>query len=347
MATIKDIAQSARVSVATVSRVLNNDPTLAVSEETRERIFQIAQQIQYKPKHLKRLKTQNDAAQKEIAILLAVSLDDEQEDPYFSLVRRGIDRKISELGLAQPKIFRRDLLDELHLPSLDGLIAVGTFDVEELESRIGPSTELILVNNLLESNRYDSVKLNFGQAMEEALSYLMNMGHHKIGMIDGFEYVCRLDSAHKGRTVHDIRRLHFERILSEKGLYRPEYVTTGNWNSTSGYEAMHRLLDLPDRPTACFISSDPMAIGALRALHERGVKVPEEMAIIGFDDIDVSAYVSPPLTTVKVYPEEIGRAAIGLLMDRFEGRVVPQQVVVGTKLVVRESCGGGKQRFGQ
>lgn len=100
---------------------------------------------------------------------------------------------------------------------------------------------------------------------------------------------------------------------------------------------MNELLTQQERPTACFAASDPLAIGALRALHGHGVKVPEDMAVVGFDDIEMAAFVQPPLTTVRAYPEQMGKAAVQLLSERFEGREPPAYSVIGTKLVIRES----------
>lgn len=342
MATLKDIANQTGLSLATVSRVLNGDPALSVSEETRERVLRTARELGYRPKRLHRLENRCGAAAKEIAVLLAVSLDGEQEDPYFASFRRGIEKRLTELGFRQPKVFRLNPMEALQLPPLDGLIAVGTFDTEELEARISPGTQLVLANNLLDTRRHDSVTLNFRQAVEDVIHHLTALGHRNIGLITGIERVCRLDPSQPDRAVPDARLVHFERRMKEQGLYRPENVQIGDWSSAGGYEAMRRMLELDARPSACFVGSDPMAIGALRALREHGVKAPEEMAVVGFDDIEVSAYVYPPLTTVKAYPEEIGRAAAGLLADRFAGREASQQVVVGTKLIVRESCGAAQ-----
>ncbi|WP_276354531.1 LacI family DNA-binding transcriptional regulator [Cohnella caldifontis] len=337
MTTIKDIARETGLSIATVSRVLNHDPTLSVGEETRERVFRTARRLRYQPKRLHRLKSRADASRKEIAVLLAVSLDDEQADPYFTAFRRGIDKRALELGFGLPDVYRLNPYEPLRLPSLDGLIAAGTFEEQELEGALSPRTQLVLVNNLLDIRKHDAVQIDFRQAAEDVLDHLVAMGHRRIGMIAGIDHVCRLDGTRQAGAVPDARLSSFERGLKERGLYRPEHIQTADWTSASGYEAMRRMLDLPDRPTACFVSSDPMAIGALRALRERGVRVPDEMAVVGFDDIEVSAFVTPPLSTVKAYPEEIGRAAVGLLADRFEGRETPQKVVVGTKLIVRES----------
>lgn len=130
---------------------------------------------------------------------------------------------------------------------------------------------------------------------------------------------------------------YFERFMREQGLYNPQFVRIGSWSTADGYLMMNELLAQQERPTACFVASDPLAIGALRALHGLGVKVPEDMAVVGFDDIEMAAFVQPPLTTIRAYPEQMGKAAVQLLSERFEGREPPAYSVIGTKLVIRES----------
>lgn len=339
LAKIKDIAEQAKVSAATVSRVLNNDQTLSVSEETRERIFAIAKDIGYKPARIKRMKKENDLSNQEVGLLLWSSPDDEKEDPYFSSVRRGIEKRCDELGLRVGQVVRGNNLDCHALQHLSGLIIVGSFDMEDVK-KVFSKKNIVLVNHLLGHREFDMVNLDFQQAVEDVLNHFFRLGHRSIGLIGGHEYVYKMGPNKKGQTIVDARKQHFERIMREKGFFNPEFVYTGDWTTASGYEIMQQILRKPQRPTAVFVSSDPMAIGALRALHEHGVKVPEEMAIAGFDDIEVSAYVNPPLTTVKVHPEQIGRTAVQLLLDRIEGREVPLRVVIGTQLVVRGSCGG-------
>ncbi|WP_248927967.1 LacI family DNA-binding transcriptional regulator [Paenibacillus hamazuiensis] len=342
MATIKDIATQANVSPATVSRVLNNDATLSVSEETRDRIFDIAESIGYKPSRIKRMKKESEIASKQIGLLLWISSEEEKEDPYFSALRLSIERACIEEGTPVARVIRGSQVDSLTFQGMDGLIVVGSVDIDDIETIFPNRGAVVLVNHLLDIPGYDSVKLNFRQAMEDVVSHLCEMGHQRIGMIGGCEYLYKLGPVKKGRPSHDIRQVHFERLLKERGLYRPELFVTGDWSTASGYEQMKRLLAASERPTACFVSNDPMAIGALRALHEQGVSVPDEMAIVGFDDIEVSAFVNPPLTSVKVYPEQIGKTAVHLLMERFAGREPVMQVTIGTELVVRESCGGKK-----
>ncbi|GIP22869.1 LacI family DNA-binding transcriptional regulator [Paenibacillus sp. J22TS3] len=339
MATIKEIAKLANVSSATVSRVLNNDTSLSVGEETRDRIFDIAEKMQYKPHRVKRMKKESELSTKQVGLLLWVSPDDEKEDTYFSEIRQSIERRCEELNLNIGRMVRGNYVDASAFQDMDGLIIVGSVDIEDIERIFPDRKSVVLVNHLLDVRGYDSVKINFRQAVEEVVEHFYRLGHREIGMITGHEYLYKLGPNKKGQTLLDARQRHFEQLMKEKGLYNPEYVVTGDWSTASGYETMKELLSKPKRPTACFIGNDPMAIGALRALHESSVKVPEEMAVVGFDDIEVSAFVNPPLSSIKVHPVQIGRTAVQLLLERLEGREAAIQVTVEPELVLRESCG--------
>lgn len=339
MATIKDIAQEAGVSAATVSRVLNNDVTLAVSEETRTRIFSIAEQLQYKPSRLRRMKQEEQLSRQQIGLLMWSSLEDEHEDPYFSSIRKGIETRCEELGISI-KVFRGNSRVELQpVHELDGVIVVGSIDDNDVRQLYGNANRLIFVNHTSELNEYDTVKLHFEQATRAVISHLMQLGYEKIGYIGGNDNVNRLNRQFEYTENDEPRRKFFEKTLRELGLYDESYVMKAHWSSNSGYEAMNQLLQQSSRPTACFVGSDPMAVGALRALHEHGIKVPEDMAIVGFDDIEISAYLNPPLTTVRAHTEHMGRAAVQLLLERIEGREAAVHLTINTTLIVRESCG--------
>lgn len=340
MATIKDIAEHAKVSQATVSRVLNNDKTLSVSHETRERIFSIAEQMQYKPVRVQRLKKESQLSNKQIALLITASDEDELHDPYIKQVRDGVEKVCGELGLVLSPIIRGSRIQNVSFQEIEGLIVVGTIDIEDIRHYYDLNNNIVLINNLLPHFCCDTVHLNFRQSMTDILTHLLQLNHTSIGFIGGSEYVYKLkDPSDTTSKLKEPRSEYFESILKEKNLFNPAYIHVGEWSTSSGYEMMLKLLSQPDRPTACFVGSDPMAIGALRALNESGLTVPDDMAIIGFDDIEVSAYVNPPLTTVKVFTEQLGRTAVQLLLDRFEGRTVPLHVTVGTELVIRQSCG--------
>lgn len=340
MATIKDIAQEAGVSAATVSRVLNNDVTLAVSEETRLRIFSIAEQLQYKPSKLRRMKKDEQLSRQQIGLLMWSTLEDEHEDPYFSSIRKGIETRCEELGISIIKVLRGNSKAEMQpVHDLDGVIVVGSIDDQDVTQLYNNGNRLVFVNHSGELDEYDTVKLHFEQATKAVITHLRELGHEKIGYIGGSDYVHRLIRQYEAAESAEPRRIFFEKIMRELGLYDESFVMKSYWSSNSGYEAMNQLLRQSTRPTACFIASDPMAVGALRALHEHGLRVPEDMAVVGFDDIEISAYLNPPLTTVRAHTEHMGRAAVQLLLERIEGREAAVHMTINTTLIVRESCG--------
>ncbi|MDF2836505.1 MAG: transcriptional regulator, LacI family [Paenibacillus sp.] len=346
MATIKDIAAKAGVSAATVSRVLNNDPSLAVGEETRSRIFGIAEQLAYKPSRLRKLKQEEHLAKQQIGLLMWSSVEDERDDPYFSSIRRGIELRCEELGLSIAKIMRGSSGAELTpCHGLDGLIAVGSIRLDDILELYGNPDRIVLVNHPNAPSAMDSVKLNFEAAIDDALAYLQALGHRRIAYVGGEESIHRLTGLGTDRaeraTAHDARRSRFAAVLSGQGIYRAEYDLVSEWSSGGGYVGMRKLLELGDgdRPTACLMGSDPMAVGALRALNEAGLSVPGDMSLIGFDDIEISAYLNPPLTTVKAYTELMGRTGVQLLLERLNGREAAIHATVNTAFVERESCG--------
>lgn len=340
MATIKDIAQEAGVSAATVSRVLNNDVTLAVSEETRFRIFSIAEQLQYKPSRLRRMKKDEQLSRQQIGLLMWSTLEDEHADPYFSSIRNGIETRCEELGINIVKVLRGNSKAEMQpVNELDGVIVVGSIDDQDVSQLYNNGNRVVFVNHSGDLDEYDTVKLHFEQATRAVITHLRKLGHDKIGYIGGNDYVHRLSRQYEATENAEPRRIFFEKIMRELGLYDESFVMMSYWSSNSGYEAMNQLLQQSSRPTACFIGSDPMAVGALRALHEHGLRVPEDMAVVGFDDIEISAYLNPPLTTVRAHTEHMGRSAVQLLLERIEGREAAVHMTINTTLIVRESCG--------
>ncbi|NIK78810.1 LacI family transcriptional regulator [Paenibacillus castaneae] len=346
MATIKDIAKEAGVSAATVSRVLNNDGTLAVSEETRERIFSIAEQLKYKPSRLRRMRREEQLSRQQIGLLLWSTIEDENNDPYFSSIRKGIETRCEELGITIAKVLRGRSGAELQpVNELDGLIVVGSIDEQDVCQLYGQGNRIVFVNHSKELSEFDTVKLHFEQATRAVITHLRSLGHESIAYIGGSDDVHRLNRFEEDAVGIEPRRAYFEQILSEYGLLDRQLVFQSDWSSNGGYESMKQLLNRESsaRPTACFIGSDPMAVGALRALHEEGFSVPQDMAIIGFDDIEISAFLNPPLTTVRVHTELMGKTAVQLLLERIEGREAAVHMTINTTLVIRESCGNGLQ----
>jgi LacI family transcriptional regulator len=333
MATLKEIAEKAGVSVATVSRVLNYDPTLSVSKETRKRIFEIAQELNYKTMRERSQQTAKERLR--FGLVHWYSEAQELGDPYYMAIRLGVEKECFHRQIELVKLFKQDGSYESEwLSGLDGIIAIGKFGPKDIEVFSSSAEQIVFVDFAPDEKRFDSVVVDFRQSMIGVLDYLLSLGHKRIGYIGGREYI-------DGKTpINDEREATFYEYLYVKGIYRPDYVFTGRFTAEDGYILMKQALTRNDRPTAFFIASDSMAIGALRALHEAGVRVPKDMSLVGFNDIPTSAFVQPPLTTVKVHTEFMGETAVELLVERLSTkRHLSKKVVIPTALVVRESSG--------
>jgi len=338
MATIKQIAQQVGVSSATVSRVLNNDLTLHVSDETREKVFQVAEQIGYKPRRIARLKEETISTNKKIGLLFWSTQEEEKNDPYFLSVRRGIEHYCQRQHIKLAEIIRGDF-DQwtTQLNSLDGLVVVGSILVEDILKRYPYPERMVLVNHHHSDAQIDSIHLNFNQAMKQVVEHFVSLGHQEIAYIGGYGNLHKLEEK---KTVATNSEERYEAINSwavHYGMRIMHEEWVNHWSMQDGYDAMKKLLKLKDRPKACFIASDTMAIGAYRACEEAGISIPQDIEIIGFNNLEVSSYMSPPLTTVHVDTTFLGEQAIKLLLDRLAGRKVAMQIHLQTTLIVRQS----------
>lgn len=335
LATIKEIADKCKLSASTVSRVLNNDVTISVQLETREKIFRVAKDLGYKTVMERKLEQQrNSKPELEIGILLCQSYAEEIGDPYFLSIRQGAEMELSQQG-ARTFVFRlNEIESSATLEHLDGLIVIGRVNATALRS-LSNLENVVYINHTPNIDLYDSVIINFENATEKALRYLLECGYKRIGYIGGKE---KEHLRNLSKTYEDKRILTFVRFLTERNLYNEAAVLVGEYTMSDGYELMKRAISV-GLQEAYFIASDPMAIGALRALQEAGIRVPEDVGIVGFDDIEATLYSNPPLTTVKVHTNEMGKLGVKLLLDRMVGlRKLPLTVTVPTELTVRESC---------
>ena len=323
MATIHEVADKAGVSIATVSRVLNFDETLNASEETKKRIFEIAEELNYRAAHRKK-------KQKALKIGIAQWYTKEQElkDPYYLSIRIAVERKCDELAIA----FQRIALHDKSYKGLDGIIAIGKFgesSIKVLESYEAP---IVFVDFSPDDEQYDAILTDYKKGVQKALQYLMDLGHLEIGYIGGEEYIDNV-------PVEDDREITFKQFMSAHKLYHREWDLRGNFLPEEGYRLMKLYLQMPHYPSAYFIASDPMAIGAYKAVHEVGLSIGQEISIIGFDDIYTSQFLTPSLTTIKVYTDFMGETAVETLVERIKSkRMIPKKILIPTKLMIRESC---------
>lgn len=329
--TIKEVAREAGVSIATVSRVFNDSGP--VGDETRRRIVDAAQRLRYIP---------NGAARSLITsrtMTLGVLLPDLFGE-FFSEVIRGIDQTAQQhryhLLLSSSHSERAEIEAALQAMEgrVDGLIVMYPgLDVDALRNTVSERLPVVLLNCRIEGGAFDSIIVdNYGGAYAMT-EHLVRQGHRRIALITGGSQ--NYDAAERARG--------YRAALRDGGAeWSAELEVEGTFTDVSGYEAARRLLTLAPRPTAVFASNDAMAIGALSAFREAGLHVPDDIAVAGFDDIPIAAYVMPRLTTVHVPISELGVRAMERLVEavRRENHHARRQDVVPTTLVLRDSCGG-------
>lgn len=341
MVRLKDIALQASVSSATVSRILNRDDSLAVTEETREKVLRIADELGYQPAAKKRKNRSRSDSAPLIGVVSCLSPEEERQDPYFSAIRKGIEEECF-----QQKIF---ITSSIHLGSfqeqlfhdLDGVIVIGSLQDEALTNICAAFKHAVFVNGTPDPARYDSVSVDFYAAAQKAIEHLLSLGYQRLGYIGGREREHTvINGVNSNQTIEDKRLTAFLQMAGAE----PEHVLVGEYSMHEGFRLMKEAINGGSLPDAFFIASDSMAVGALKALQEAALQVPRDTAIVSFNGIDEAEYASTPLSTVKVYTEEMGRTGVKLLLDRLNGRTVPLAVTLPTSLIVRQSCGSQERR---
>jgi len=325
VATIKEIAEMAGVSAATVSRVLNFDDTLNVQDETKQRVFEAAERLEYqmreKKKYKKKLK---------LGMISSYSLEEELEDTFYLSVRIAIERKLEEEGF---KKFPVNLGDSVESTSnLDGLICLGTFSesmVNKVKSFHKPA---VFVDALGDLDLFDSVVTDLRHSVKKVLSYFLQEGHKKIAFIGG------RDVDVDGKEVVDLRVPIYRSFMEERGILNEEYIKIGGYTPKHGYRLGKELLAMEERPSAIFTANDSLAVGCYKAIQEAGLCIPEDISVIGFNDISIAKYLIPPLTTVHIYMDFMGSQAVSILAERiYSGREISMHISLPTKLMVRGS----------
>lgn len=327
MATIKDVAALAGISYTTVSHVLNK--TRPVSEEVRLKVEAAIQRLDYVPSAVARsLKAKTTAT---IGLLVPNSLN-----PYFAELARGIEDYCERNGYCvilcnsddnpdKQRSYLRVLLEK----RIDGLIVASAGGDSGLAQGLaGVRTPMVIVDRGLEGLDADLVRIDHEYGAYLATRHLLQLGHRDIASIGG--------PAHT--RVAQMRLAGFCRALKEAGVQVPtERMIESDFTSTGGYNAAAVLL-ASNPPTAIFAGNDMMGIGALRAAAERNIRVPSELSVIGFDDIQMSRYVYPALTTVGQSILQLGEMAAQVLLRRIAApQLATDQQIVTPSIVLRES----------
>jgi DNA-binding LacI/PurR family transcriptional regulator len=337
--TLKEIADLAGVSVSTVSRVINHGNTKVASQEVKDTIWRIIRETNYVPNSSARnLKLGNDtdglqSPIKSIGCIFARSKDT-INDPFFSQIARALEQEAFKQGYIMKYSFTAyDINDSntFHLITnnqVNGIAVLGRFDKNLLNFIKKQYRHVVYTGLNIIDTDYDQVICDGYQASIAAVNYLNKLGHTQIGYV--------------GEKQKELRYQGYLDAMTQLKLpVLRENIIVTPISSEGGYNGVKDYFKKEYQPsvTALFCANDLTAIGAMKAVKEKGLNVPSDISIISIDDIDTAQYMSPMLTTIRVPMEELGKMTAKILIDRIEnGKTLPMKIELPFSLIIRESC---------
>ncbi len=337
---IKDVAQKAGVSPSTVSRVITDYPR--ISQETRKRVFAAMKELNYHPNAIARSLVTKSS--KTIGLVMPGDVNQFYMNPFFPEVLRGITDVAQNAGYdlllstSLPKQEDTDTLQQMMWSKrVDGVILL-TVRVEDplLDILEKQQIPVVLIGRPPEKTSITWVNNNNKKAAYDSTMHLLKLGHKRIGFIGGSpNLIVTID-----------RRNGYAEALQEFGIaFDPNLVVFGEFLEEAGYMGMMRLLAYSERPTSIVASDDVLAFGAMQAAGELGYNIPDDLAIVGFNDIPLAKLANPPMTTVNVFIQKLGQTAANLLIERLSGEAPdPKVIEIEHELVIRRSCGAFKHQ---
>lgn len=337
--TLEEVARLAGVSRSTVSRVVNGHPN--VRPEVRERVWEVIRQTGYQPHAAARsLVTRRTRV---IGLMIPQAVTTLFTDPYFPILMRGVadacnahnyhlmlslfsQRQIRDSRTHQDQLYQQVLRGRY----LDGVVVSSAPLDDPIFPRLLEENVPFVIVGRYPHERVSYVDVDNVVGARMAVEHLLRLGHERIATITGPPNMCAGQDRLEG----------YRQALAARGIPVDErLIAEGDFTEQGGRTAMQRLL--PHRPTAVFAASDMMAVGALKTIREAGLSVPEDIALVGFDDVPLASMVDPPLTTVRQPIEQLGSMAVELLISLLEnpGGDSVHRVVLPTELVIRASCG--------
>jgi LacI family transcriptional regulator len=336
--TLEDIAKRAGVSRSTVSRVVNNHPH--VREEVRKRVWKVIKSTGYHPNAAARTL----ASQRSWMIGLVVprSVSSFFTDPYFPHLTQGIAQGCNQynytlslflIGTKEdeekifPRVSRRGLLDGI-------IVQSGQIGDQLIDRLVNSNIPLVIAGRPFYSDGVSYIDVDNINATYHAVNHLIQLGYKHVGTVAG----------PSNSTVGLDRKEGYLKALAEQGWDVDEsLIAEGDFTEASGYYAMQQLL--PAKPDAIFAASDLMAIGAIGAVREAGLSVPDDIAFVGFDDLPLATRSNPQLTTVRQRVVEFGIKAVEILIDLIENGIQPaRRLIMEAELVIRDSCGARRKQ---
>jgi len=335
MSTIRDVAAEAGVSIASVSKMLN-DPNYG-SPETRARVMAAVKKLGYHRNNIARSMVKGKTG------MIALVIPDVR-NPFFTAVARGVedvankyDYRVMLCNTDEDPTKQRNYIDVLRSKIADGfIIAVASEEDRYLKRVDREKLPFVFIDRECPSIPADAVVVDNRDGAYKAVSHLTRLGHRRIGLIAG-----KRDTL----TGRDRLRGYLD-ALRDDGLTVDEtLIRDGGFTTEGGYEAARSLLAVGRGLTAIFVSNNAMTIGCLKALAEARVRIPDQIAVVGFDDSEWAEFFTPPLTVIRQPTYTMGTLAGEILFQRLEGSGPPErkEIVLKPELVVRESCGAGQR----
>jgi LacI family transcriptional regulator len=329
--TIIHVAERANVSKATVSRVLNNNPQ--VKKEIKERVLKAIEELDYRPSAIARNLATNRTN------IIGLILPD-ITNPYFPGLARGIEDAAHRLGYTlfisntdnDPKL-EQEYIRRMVEQQVSGIVLISSIlDEAAVHDLTSLQTPIVLCDRLIANAPFDAVLIDNYKAAYEAVSYLIDQDHTRIVHLAGPMNIQSADNRRQGY------------IDAMRNAGREPFVSVGTFSYESGMQQISAVLD-EYRPTALFAANDLVALGAMCEIHRRGLRVPEDIAVIGFDDIPYCQMSRPLLSTISIPVYQIGVTAVQLLDDQIQGvRSGTKNVILEHKLIHRESSNGVEQK---
>ena len=331
MSSLTDVAKAAGVSIATVSRVISHPDKVA--HDTQARVRKAMKELSYQPSRVARRLRQRGGRRH----LLGLIIPDIQ-NPFFAEIARGVEdvayaNQFAVMLCNSDEDLKKEAfyLDVMRAESADGIILPPINDRDPAVVRLAEAgMPIVTVDRSLADSTVDQVEVDNRQGAFDAVTHLVKIGHRRIGLITG-----RLNVS----TSRE-RKVGYEQALAARELpVDPNYMRIGDYKQTSGRILTDELLALPNPPTALFVANNLMAVGAVEAIHRRKLKIPADVAIIGFDDLPWADALDPPLSVVRQPAYEVGRAAAELLLKRLTNRNSPAAWLrLRPRLILRSSC---------
>ncbi|NOY78930.1 MAG: LacI family transcriptional regulator [Calditrichaeota bacterium] len=330
--TIKEVAERAGVSQSTVSLVLNHKKS--VRESTRKKVLQVIEEMDFHPQRSARTLASKRTGN--IGFVIS-DIHFTRAEPFYTRIFLGCEFEarhfdyyilLTSVGEA---FSRKNLPRFLKEGNVDGVIAAGSMNDKWLYEMRKMGIPVVLIDYYPPRLKWPCVLIDNIEGGREAVRYLLELGHEKIAFIGGSAFHPSIQGRYQGYLM----------AMEEHGLNGQEWVVRDEIETRveDGYNATKKLLMKKERPTALFAANDAMATGALKAIREKGLKVPDDISVIGFDNIEVTNHTDPPLTTMSVRMEEMGAKAVNMIHDIIDQKKsLQEKILVPVDLVKRSSC---------